>query len=215
MTISTHIRAWMVLFLLSLTLNPFIRSGDAMAEFIEDEIRITRQALGDRWSGMVLSQTDLLFEKTPIGVAVRAAESGVYSKAEQDKFALFGSNTGSGGLLFKTMNSIFIGFIQSLYVVCVRLLIVFSWFALLVPIMAAAIYDGYTQRVIKSYTFGSIRPATFSLMLWIVMPMIFAPLFYLSAPITIDPSIVPMWVFLALIPISVLIANSQPLFGKR
>lgn len=186
-----------------------------MAEFVAKEIEITQRALGERWSGMVLDKTDLLFEQTPVAVLVEAAKKGVYSKEEQDKFELFGSNTASGGLMFKIMNGVFIGFIQSMYVVCVRLLIVFSWFALLIPVIVAAAYDGYTQRVVKSFTFGSIRPATFSLMAWIVIPMFFAPLFYLSAPLNIDPSIVPAWVCLSLIPLSILVANSQPIFGKR
>jgi len=215
MSIQTHIRFWLILFLVSLCVNPFLRRGDTMNEFIQQELKITENALGKRWTGMLLTQADVLFRETPVNLAVRVAEKGVYTKKEQDKFDLFGSQSGSGGLLFKVMNSVFTGFIQSFYVVCIRFLIVLSWFALLVPVIAAAIYDGYTQRVIKSYNFGSIRPATFSLMLWFVMPMLFAPLFYLSAPLNIDPSIVPMWVCVALIPTSILIANSQPLFGKR
>lgn len=215
MSINSHIRLWVVLFLFSLCLNPFLRRGDTMADFVAQEVHITKSALGERWAGLIIAQADVLFRESPVNLAVRVAEKGVYSNDRQDKYKLFGSQSGAGGMLFGVMNGIFTGFIQSLYVVCLRLLIVLSWFLLLVPVMLAAVYDGYTQRVIKSYSFGSIRPATFSLMLWIVMPMIFAPLFYLSAPLNINPAIVPMWVCVALIPISILIANSQPLFGKR
>ncbi|WP_043003185.1 DUF4400 domain-containing protein [Comamonas testosteroni] len=186
-----------------------------MIEFVENEISITRNALGDTWAKAVIKQANVLFNESPVQIAVKVAEKGVYSKEQQDRYKLFTSETGSGGALFKMMNGIFTGFIQSLYIVCLRLLIVMSWFVLLVPIMFAAVYDGYTQRVIKSYNFGSIRPATFSLMLWIVMPMLFAPLFYLSAPFNISPTIVPIWVCLALLPTSILIANSQPIFGQR
>lgn len=203
------------MFLFSLTLNPFLRRGDSMIEFVENEVQITRAALGDNWTNAILKQANVLFNESPVQMAVKVAEKGVYSKEQQDKYKLFTSETGSGGALFKMMNGIFTGFIQSLYIVCLRLLIVLSWFALLVPIMFAAVYDGYTQRVIKSYNFGSIRPATFSLMLWVVMPMMFVPLFYLSAPFNINPTVVPIWVCLALLPTSILIANSQPVFGQR
>ena len=186
-----------------------------MIEFVENEVQITRAALGDNWTNAILKQANVLFNESPVQMAVKVAEKGVYSKEQQDKYKLFTSETGSGGALFKMMNGIFTGFIQSLYIVCLRLLIVLSWFALLVPIMFAAVYDGYTQRVIKSYNFGSIRPATFSLMLWVVMPMMFVPLFYLSAPFNINPTVVPIWVCLALLPTSILIANSQPVFGQR
>ena len=215
MSIASHIRLWVILFLFSLTLNPFLRRGDTMIQFVESEIEITRSALGESWTNAVLKQANVLFNESPVQIAVKVAEKGVYNKEQQDKYKLFTSESGGGGALFKMMNGIFTGFIQSLYIVCLRLLIVMSWFALLVPIMFAAFYDGYTPRIIKSYTFGSIRPATFSLMLWIVMPMLFAPLFYLSAPFNINPTIVPIWVCLALLPTSILIANSQPIFGQR
>lgn len=215
MSIASHVRLWVILFLFSLTLNPFLRRGDSMIEFVENEVQITRAALGDNWTNAILKQANVLFNESPVQIAVKVAEKGVYSKEQQDNYKLFSSETGSGGALFKMMNGIFTGFIQSLYIVCLRLLIVLSWFALLVPIIFAAVYDGYTQRVIKSYNFGSIRPATFSLMLWVVMPMMFVPLFYLSAPFNISPTVVPLWVCLALLPTSILIANSQPVFGQR
>lgn len=207
-----HIRIWLALFLFSLFLNPFLRRGESMEKFVVAEIRTTQAAFGPAIGAWIVRQADVLFRDTPVHYAAQVARAGSVSDDERRRHEKV---LGSGAkVMIGVANSIFTGFLQSIYVVCLRFMMVFVWFGMLSPVLIAAVVDGYGQRAIKRYTFGAMRPAAFSLLSMIVVPFVMAPLFYLSAPWSIDPSIVPIWVFIGCIPLSLLIANTQPIFGK-
>lgn len=208
-----HIRIWLALFLFSLFLNPFLRRGESMERFVTEEIRTTQAAFGDSIGGWIVGQADLLFRESPIHYAAQVARAGSVTGDERKRHEK--AMGGGASVLIGVANSIFTGFVQSLYVVCLRFMIVLVWFGMLAPVLVAAVVDGFGQRAIKRYTFSAMRPAAFSLLSMIVVPFVMAPLFYLSAPLTIDPSIVPIWVFVGSIPLSLLIANTQPIFGKH
>ena len=103
---------------------------------------------------------------------------------------------------------------MSAYVVAIRLGVVVSWAVVLIPLLLAGANDGFAQRRIKRAEFGAIRPATFTLAGFVVIPLLALPLIYLVAPFFISPLAAPFWGLLVVIPLSVLISNMQPLFGR-
>lgn len=213
MDTKSHIRIWLALFLISLFINPFVRRGDSMEKFVVSEIEATQDAFGPRVGGWIVSQADLLFRDSPVKYAANLARAGTVTGDEKRRHE---KQMGDGAkVLIGVANGIFTGFLQSMYVVCLRFIIMLIWFGVLAPVLIAAVVDGFGQRAVKRYTFGSMRPAAFSLLSMIIVPFLFAPLFYLSAPWGVDPSIVPIWVLIGCVPLALLIANTQPVFGKH
>jgi len=95
-----------------------------------------------------------------------------------------------------------------------RLAIVLFWFISLAPLLAATVYDGLMQRSVKQSEFGSLRPATFTLAGMLVIPIVSLPALYLTLPFHFSPLLAPVWAAVVAIPLSILVSNSQPLFGR-
>jgi hypothetical protein len=95
-----------------------------------------------------------------------------------------------------------------------RLAIVLFWLAALAPFFAATVFDGLMQRSVKQAEFGSLRPATFTLAGMLVIPILALPVLYLTLPFSLSPLLAPVWAAVVAIPLSVLVSNSQPLFGR-
>ena len=102
-----------------------------------------------------------------------------------------------------------------LFIMSIRFMIILSWFGLLAPMILAACIDGVSQRKIKFFNFRSIRPATYTLLSFFVIPFALGPLIYLVVPFAISPAYIPVITSVMLLPLSLLLANSQPLFGEK
>lgn len=213
MDMRTHIRIWVGLFALCLFLSPLFRSAESMEAFARAEIEATEATFGPSVGGWVKDSVGALFKSSPAAAVTTVAAVGTTSKERQDKI---GKNLGKGAKGLTVMaNSYFTGVILAVFIACVRLLVLAVWFGMLAPVLVAAVIDGFSQRAVKAYRFGSIRPAAFSILGMIVVPFVFAPLLYLTLPFSVPPTIVPLWVFLGCIPLSALIANTQPVFGRH
>lgn len=209
----THIRLWIGLFVLCLLLSPLIRKGESMERFVADEVRMTEATFGNTFGRWILGSVDTLFANSPAVVVNKVANAGVTS---QDRKERLEKKLGKGVKGMADMaNSYFTGIIQAAYIACIRLLIVIVWFGMLAPVLVASLIDGFAQRAIKQFQFGSIRPAAFSILAMVIVPFCFAPLLYLTIPVSIQPTIIPMWVFFGCLPLSMLIANTQPVFSKH
>lgn len=213
MDIRTHIRIWVGLFAICLFVSPLLRKGESMHQFVEVEIKATQETFGPTFSGWILDSVDALFANSPAAAVVAVARYGTTGKDREERIA---RNLGKGAhWMVKTANSYFTGITLAAYVACMRLLINVVWFGMLAPVLIAAVIDGFAQRAIKQYVFGTIRPAAFSLMAMIIVPFVFAPLLYLTIPVSVSPTIIPIWVFLGCMPLALLIANTQPVFGQH
>jgi hypothetical protein len=213
MEIRTHIRLWVGMFVVCLLISPLLRKGQSMVEFARHEVTATQDAFGPVFGMWILGSVNNLYKNSPAAVVVKTANIATTSKEQEDRL---GKKLGVGvkGMIVMA-NSYFTGLVIAAYVACLRLLVVACWFGMLAPVLVAAILDGFAQRAIKQHEFGSIRPAAFSILAMIVIPFCFAPLLYLTIPVSVSPSIVPTWVFLGCVPLSMLIANTQPVFGKH
>jgi hypothetical protein len=96
-----------------------------------------------------------------------------------------------------------------------RLFIFIVWLLILIPVFVAAVIDGLVQRAIKRAEFGAIRPAAYTLASIVVVPLAMAPLLYLVVPLPISPLVSPLWAVVLALPLSFMVSNMQPIFGRN
>ncbi len=209
---SQHLGFWLLLAFLGFFAGPLLRSGPSMETYLQAEIEETRAAMGDRVGGLVVSFADGIFSQTPLAAAVSGIAKAKHTREEQ---RLSARAAGPGGeILSKMYNSYLQGLIMQSYVAAMRLAIVLFWLAALAPLFVATVYDGLMQRSVKQAEFGSLRPATFTLAGMLVIPILSLPALYLTLPFSLSPLLAPAWAAVVALPLSVLVSNSQPLFGR-
>jgi hypothetical protein len=209
---SQHLGFWFLLAILGFLLSPLLRSGDSMERFVIGEIQQTRAAMGSRASDMVVGFANSIFEGTPLAVVAGAAKTAKLTKAERQ---LSAKVAGPGGAIMGSMfNSYMQGLVLQSYIVAMRLAIVLIWLVFLSPMFIASVYDGLMQRNVKMSEFGALRPATFTLAGMVVIPVVALPVLYLVLPFSLSPLLAPAWAALVALPLSILVSNSQPIFGR-
>ncbi|MFW2354715.1 DUF4400 domain-containing protein [Hydrogenophaga sp.] len=209
---SQHLGFWFFLAMLGFLIAPMLRTGDSMERFVTAEIAQTRAAMGERVGNGVVSFANGLFENTPLkGVMVAANKASLTDKERQLSIKVAGVG---GAVMADLFNSYMSGLVLQSYVVAMRLAIVMIWLVFLLPFFVAAVYDGLMQRRVKMAEFGTMRPATFTLAGMIVIPIVAMPVVYLVMPFTMSPLLAPVWAACVALPLSVLISNSQPIFGR-
>ena len=209
---SQHLGFWFFLAMLGFLIAPMLRTGDSMERFVTAEIAQTRAAMGERVGNGVVSFANGLFENTPLkGVMVAANKASLTDKERQLSIKVAGVG---GAVMADLFNSYMSGLVLQSYVVAMRFAIVMIWLVFLLPFFVAAVYDGLMQRSVKMAEFGTMRPATFTLAGMIVIPIVAMPVVYLVMPFTMSPLLAPVWAACVALPLSVLISNSQPIFGR-
>lgn len=209
---SQHLGFWFLLAILGFFAGPLLRSGLSMEAYLATEIHETRMAMGDTLGGLVLSFADGIFTQTPVAALTSNIAKVKHTEAEQ---RLSARVAGPGGeIISKLFNSYMQGLIMHAYVATMRLAIVLFWIAALLPFFVATVYDGLMQRSVKQAEFGSLRPATFTLAGMLVIPVLALPALYLTLPFSLSPLLAPVWAAVVALPLSVLVSNSQPLFGR-
>lgn len=209
---SQHLGFWFLLAFLGFMLSPLLRSGESMERFVVGEIEQTRTAMGDRSAELVVGFANGIFESTPLTAVAIAAKT---AKLTEDEKRLSSKVAGVGGAVMGNMfNSYMQGLVLQSFIVAMRLAIVLIWLAFLAPLFIAAVYDGLMQRNVKMSEFGSLRPATFTLTGMVVIPVVALPVIYLVLPFTLSPLLAPAWAALVALPLSILVSNSQPIFGR-
>ncbi len=209
---SQHLGFWLAVVFLGFFIAPLMRSGTSMEAFVLDEVQQTRNALGPKVGDFVVNFANGIFQATPLGMMAQTAATAKHTESE---VALSKSVAGPGGEMMSSVyNSYLQGLILQSFVVAMRFAIVLIWLIVLAPMLAASIYDGFMMRKIKRAEFGAIRPATFTLTGMFVIPLLALPLVYLVIPFTLSPLLAPLWALIVALPLSVLVSNMQPLFGR-
>jgi hypothetical protein len=209
MNTKAHVGFWMALFLALFLLNPIFRDGPSMERFLTMEMQLTRNTFGGRTADWLQDKASVVFDAyTPAGIVGDAAVRG--KDMELTKRVV----SGPGVAITHAFNSYVEGLVLNFFVVTLRFFIFALWFLILLPVFVAAVIDGFVQRAIKRDEFGAIRPAAYSLTSMIVIPLAMAPIVYLSLPVPISPLVSPMWALLMALPLSSMVSNSQPIFGR-
>lgn len=209
---SSHLGFWMALAIILFFASPLLIGSSKMDAYVTDEVAQTRFALGDRVGDFVVTFANGVFVGTPLGVVAKTGQAVKHSKQD---IALAKRAAGPGGeMMSSVFNTYMQGLVMQTYVVTMRLAIVFIWLVVLAPMLGASVYDGFMQRRIKRAEFGAIRPATFTLAGLLVIPILALPMIYLVSPFNLSPLLAPMWALIVAFPLSVLVSNMQPLFGR-
>ncbi len=204
-----HVGFWICVVLLLFLATPLLREGPALEAFASGELALTRQVFGAATGAWLDRRAGLVYRLyTPAGTVARARIEGE-GMARTRRVV-----PGPGTSMTLTYNSYVQGLVLNLYVACLRALIVLLWLLVLLPVFAAAVIDGFVQRAIKRAEFGAIRPAAFSIASLVVIPLAMAPLLYMVLPIPVTPLVAPLWALALVLPLSWLVSNSQPVFGR-
>ena len=207
-----HAGFWLLLAVLGYFAGPLLRSGASMESYLRSEIEETRMAMGEKLTQRALSFADTLFKQAPVEALVVAITQAEHTPAQQQLGARV---AGPGGAAASSLfNSYLQGLVLQAYVAAIRAALVVFWAAALAPLLVASVFDGLMQRKVKQAEFGSLRPATFTLAGMVVIPVATFPVLYLTLPVSVSPLLAPLWTALIAWPLSILVANSQPLFGR-
>ena len=209
MTTRTHVGFWIAAFFALFFLTPIMRNGPAMEAFVERELALTRQTFGDSTTDKLQAQAQLVYSLyTP---AASLADSIVRGKDMDLTRAI----TADPGVAFtKRFNSYIQGLVLNLFVIVLRFFMFLIWLVILFPIFIASAIDGFVQRAIKRAEFGAIRPAAYTITSIVVVPLAMAPLVYLVLPLPVSPLISPVWALVLILPLSAMVSNMQPIFGR-
>ena len=187
-----------------------MRPGPSMEEFVERELVLTKMTFGEKTGTRLQEQASSVFDVyLPSGVLSGAIIKGKDMELTRQVVA------GPGVGMTLMYNSYVQGLVLNLFSVTLRFFIFMVGFLVLLPVFIAAAIDGFSQRAIKRAEFGAIRPAAYSVMSMIVVPMTMAPLIYLVIPMPVSPLVSPLWALLMVLPLSLMVSNMQPLFGRN
>lgn len=209
-----HLRLWIILTVLCLFLTPFYLRGQEMGEYVMAEVDSTSKTFGPKIGQWILAKSDVVLTYSPAAGVDRIAKAGTTSDQKAREIEKGVLNV-SGRVMVSAANQYFRGLQMSAYVMSLRILILIVWFGMLSPIIVATVLDGLSQRAIKRKNFEPGRPAAFSILSHLVMPILMAPLLYLTIPVTVSPTVIPIWLFVGILPMSMLIANTQPVFARN
>lgn len=212
MKTSDHVRLWIGLLVLTVFMSPFLRRGDTMVAFVNAEVTTTVQVMGPKVGQGIVDKASGLFESPPVKVLTAFFAKGSVAPKRKEEIS---KEQGPGmRLIAEVADGYFRGVVLTIYLVCVRAMVMGVWVLALLPVLAAAVMDGLYQRAIGRFSFHLQAPAAFSLFSAVVVPMAMIPFVYMVAPLSISPIFVPMGVAIAAIPLSLMLRHSQPIFGK-
>lgn len=210
MNTRTHVGFWLAAFLLLFFATPVMRNGEAMETFVRGELAQTRATFGDAMAERLKKQADVVFTfYTPSDTL----DSALVRGRGMDLTQMITSTPGVAAA--KGFNSYVQGLILNFFVMTLRLFIFLLWSIVLIPVLVAAVVDGFVQRAIKRAEFGAIRPAAYTVTSMVVIPLAMAPLLYLVIPLPVSPLISPVWAFVMTVPLSAMVSNMQPIFGRN
>jgi hypothetical protein len=210
MNTKSHAGFWFMLMLVLFMVNPLLRSGESMRSFVSAEMALTRATFGGSTSSWLESKASFVFRSyTP----ERQVSEKLIGRAGMERSQRVAA--GPGVALAKAFNSYLERIVLNTFVAIQRLFIFGIWFVILCPVVIAAVVDGLAQRAIKRAEFGAMRPAAYSLTSMLVVPMALAPLVYLFLPIPVSPLISPIWTAIIVLPLSLMVSNMQPIFGRN
>lgn len=205
----SHLGLWLALVVVIFLLTPVMKNGAAMESFVRHELEVTKLTFGAKTGAWIEQKADVVFRFYTPAASVKTA---AVDREGLDRTRRVVS--GPGVALFKNFNAYIYGLVLNMFVAVMRMFIFAVWLLVLCPVFVAAVIDGFVQRSIKRAEFGAIRPAAHSVAKFIVIPLFVAPILYFVLPLPISPLSSPMWALIMVLPLSALVSNTQPIFGR-
>jgi len=207
-----HLGFWLGAIFIAFLVAPIFRGQADLVSYVYDELSQIRFALGDTVADKVTEFANTVFDETPLGLIAQSAAT--YAPRETDR-RLSNEVAGPlGAMATGWLGGYLEGLMLQSYVLAMRLAIVVVWMVILAPMLIAAVFDGYMMRKVKRAEFGMIRPATFSIAAALIIPAMCLPLVYMVLPLPMNPLVAPLWALVVVFPLSMLVANMQPIVGR-
>ena len=209
----SHVGFWLAVFVLIFFISPVFRSGEGLEQAAVNELEMTRETFGGRVGDWLDEHASFVFR-----LSERMGPTGMLQQTQlsSKQLALTKKVAAGPGLgAAVAFNSYLKALVLNTYVMILRALVVTVWMLVLLPLLIAALVDGFAQRAIKRSEFGTIRPAAFAMGSLIVVPLGMAPVVYLIWPFEVPPSLAPIWAAVMTLPLAWTVSNMQPIFGKR
>lgn len=209
MEISKHAGFWLAVIVAVFLLAPVFRSAESMEMFASVEVAATKSVFGEWTAQQIVKQARGLQKLLPIKSVskMQTSDEGM----DRTKKVM----PGPAVAVMTTANAYFSKLATGLFVLAVRACICVVWLFVLAPVLVATVVDGLVKRAIKRDEFGDIRPAAFSAANLIIVPLSFAPVGYLVAPVLVPPMVIPVWALIMILPLSFMVSNMQPIFGNK
>ena len=207
-----HLGFWLGAIFIAFLVAPIFRGQADLAAYVYEELSQIRFALGDTVADKVTEFANTVFEETPLGLIAQSAA--IYAPKEAERNLSNEVAGPLGAIATGWVGGYLEGLMLQSYVLAMRLAIVFVWMVILASMLIAAIFDGYMMRKVKRAEFGMIRPATFSIAAALIIPAMCLPLVYMVLPLPMNPLVAPLWALVVVFPLSMMVANMQPIVGR-
>lgn len=208
----SHIGFWLLAFAVSLFASPLFISADAMYERLLNEFLAVRGIFGDRIGRWLIEATNSvhsLFVSSGVEDFFAAPVHGERDLQDAERYF-----SGLGKMLAATGSRYLVALLMQFYGAIMRGFVVLAWVLLLLPFLAAAIYDGINQRHVKFATLGYQNPTAFALGAHAVILIAALPVMYVVVPFSISPLFMPAWALLTAIPLCFAISHMQPVLTR-
>ena len=209
----SHLVFWIIaLFILLLALPAFTPAHRIWAN-VGSELNMIQSAFGQsdthKLAATATDVYNIVFVETGVIKGIKKGE--VEEVDRQRGKDMFGNTLFN---LSGVTNNYVLAFSAMVYVLMIRLFIILSWMPYLLPFLVAVVVDGLVRRKIKMCEIGAPSAVKFSIALHFIILIIVFPMLYLIAPMAVTPLFVPTWALLSAIPLSILVANTQPMESK-
>lgn len=191
MTRRSHAGAWLMLWLVLAIVGPLGGGPEGMATRFEAEIAAVHAGFGPRLAARVLDVADTQAHRRQGGPAQLA-----------------------GHPLAARIARVATAFQLQAATVALRAASLATWWILLLPLVMAAVVDGFVQRAVKADTFGYQNPAAFSVAGHGLIAVCMVGAVGLVMPFPMPSHWMPVSVLAALAPLRVTLSHLQPVFTR-
>lgn len=203
----TKVFFWVLLWVLQIMLIGVVVPSDWLENQVEDERRMTFQWLGRDTVETMIEKADSSFESWFEQTGIVSASFAIIPTREQRENSTGMEDMGAGlwPYIEGRIRIMWITVYQGLQ----RLAMITMWLPYLLPAILPAIVHGLCVRAIKQVSYGYASPVVYHSAGHFMALLLVAPLFYVTAPISIHPAAVLVWGIALSFALLAMISNVQ------
>jgi hypothetical protein len=207
-----HLKFWILLTLVVLLSVPALVSVQSGLDRVAREVEMTRSVFGDDMTEHIVGRAKAVYKAAFVDTGFIADLNKTH--LSEDDVRKAHAMSGALNHFSALTNSYFGSMVINLYGMMIRVFIIAHWLAYVAPFLLACVVDGYMTRAKKLAGFAYQNPSAFSLAAHALLWIIFFPVMYLVAPLPVTPLFMPLWALVMALPVAVMLANSQRIFGS-
>ncbi|WP_341744808.1 DUF4400 domain-containing protein [Azonexus hydrophilus] len=205
-----HIGLWIVALILAAFALPALMSQEQIMGHVMKELGMIERAMGKASTKTIMETAAKMYSEAFVKTGVIQATQKVRVTEDEQRGTerLFG---GQLVALSDFTNEYIRGVAAMFYAASLRLVIMMTWMAYILPFGIAIFADGFAQRKVKLATFGYSNPQIFNAARHTLVVMLMFPIFYLIVPIALTPLVIPFWAMVATLPTMIMVRHTQRL----